>query len=268
VLETAFATVSYVVVDPEAGVCRYTSAGHPPPLVARPDGTVEFLEGARGLPLGTVSDTRYTQAVVELPAGSVLLLYTDGLVERRSRPLDEGLELLRTAVLDGPRDPERLVDHVLEEMIGIAVRGDDIAILAVRVSPVAPRVLNLRLPSDTSSLNLVREGLRIWLEGAPLSRAEAEDIVLASWEACANAIEHARDPANAHVSLRAEIDGSRIRVVIEDTGQWAPPAARFDRGLGLRLMHSLMSSVEIAPAETGTRVTLEKEISGSPEPAE
>jgi serine phosphatase RsbU (regulator of sigma subunit)/anti-sigma regulatory factor (Ser/Thr protein kinase) len=268
VLETAFATVSYVVVDPEAGVCRYTSAGHPPPLVARPDGTVEFLEGARGLPLGTVSDTRYTQAVVELPAGSVLLLYTDGLVERRSRPLDEGLELLRTAVLDGPRDPERLVDHVLEEMIGIAERGDDIAILAVRVSPVAPRVLDLRLPSDTSSLNLVREGLRIWLEGAPLSRAEAEDIVLASWEACANAIEHARDPANAHVSLRAEIDGSRIRVVIEDTGQWAPPAARFDRGLGLRLMHSLMSSVEIAPAETGTRVTLEKEISGSPEPAE
>jgi len=153
-------------------------------------------------------------------------------------------------------------------MIGTGERGDDIAILAVRVSPVAPRILDLRLPSDVSSLNLVRDGLRIWLEGAPLSRTEAEDVVLASWEACANSIEHARDPANAHFSLRAELDASRVRIVIEDTGQWAPPAAQFDRGLGLRLMHSLMSSVEIAPAETGTRVSLEKELTGSRETAE
>jgi serine phosphatase RsbU (regulator of sigma subunit)/anti-sigma regulatory factor (Ser/Thr protein kinase) len=268
VLETAFATVAYVVVDPGTGVCRYTSAGHPPPLVVFPDGTVELLEGARGLPLGTVPDVRYTQAVVEVPAGSMLLLYTDGLVERRSRPLDEGLELLRTAVLQGPRDPERLVEHVLERMVGTAERGDDIAMLAVRFLPVAPRVLDLRLPSDVSSLDLVRDGLRVWLEGAPLSRTEAEDVVLASWEACANAIEHARDPRNDHVTLRAELEGSLVRIVVEDTGQWAPPADRFDRGLGLRLMHSLMSSVHVVATDGGTRVILEKGITESPEPVE
>jgi serine phosphatase RsbU (regulator of sigma subunit)/anti-sigma regulatory factor (Ser/Thr protein kinase) len=260
VLETAFATVAYVVVDPEAGICRYTSAGHPPPFVVYPDGTVETLEGARGLPLGTVPDAQYRQAVVDVPAGSVLLLYTDGLVERRSRPLDEGLELLRTAVQHGPRDPELLVEHVLQRMVGTEERGDDIALLAVRIFPVAPRVLDLRLPSHVSSLNLVRDALRVWLESAPLGRVEAEDVVLASWEACANAIEHARDPQNSHITLRAELGKSAVRIVVEDTGQWARPAARFDRGLGLRLMRSLMSSVEIAAAENGTRVTLEKEI--------
>jgi serine phosphatase RsbU (regulator of sigma subunit)/anti-sigma regulatory factor (Ser/Thr protein kinase) len=260
VLETAFATVVYVVVDPAAGICRYTSAGHPPPLVAYPDRTVELLEGARGLPLGTVPDVRYTQAVVELPAGSVLLLYTDGLVERRSRPLDEGLELLRTAVVEGPRDPELLVEHVLERMIGTSERGDDIALLAVRLLTVAPRPLDLRLPGDVGSLDLVRDALRIWLEGAPLGRAEAEDVVLASWEACANAIEHARDPEQDRLRVCAELDESVVRIVVEDTGQWAPPADRFDRGLGLRLMHSLMSSVDIARGDTGTRVTLEMEI--------
>jgi serine phosphatase RsbU (regulator of sigma subunit)/anti-sigma regulatory factor (Ser/Thr protein kinase) len=264
VLETAFATVAYVVVDPEAGICRYTSAGHPPPLVAYPDGTVEFLEGARGLPLGAVPDVRYTQAVVDVPAGSVLLLYTDGLVERRSRPLDEGLELLRSAVVEGPRDPERLVEHVLERLVGSGERGDDIALLAVRLFPVAPRVLDLRVPSEVGSLDLVRDALRVWVEGGPLSRAESEDVVLASWEACANAIEHARDPGEESVRIRAELEQSVVRIVVEDTGQWAPPSDRFDRGLGIRLMNALMSTVEIVRGDTGTRVTLEKEIAEAP----
>lgn len=260
VLETAFATLAYLVVDPETRVCRYTCAGHPPPLVAYPDGRVELLEGGRGLPLGASPDTRYTQGVVELPAGSVVLLYTDGLVERRTRPIDEGLELLRAAAIEGPRDPELLVEHVLARMIGSEDRGDDIALLAVRLLAVAPQPLDLRVANEVGSMDLVRDALRVWLEGAPLSRSDAKDVVLASWEACANAIEHARDPGADYVSVHAEVDDSVVRVVVEDTGHWAPPADRFDRGLGLRLVHSVMSSAEIAPGATGTRVTLEKEI--------
>ena len=139
VVETAFATIVYAVVDPAAGVCRITSAGHPPMLVAYPDRRVELVEGGRGLPLGAGPDTRYGQAVIELPVGSVLLLYSDGLVERRGRTIDEGLEELKRAAADGPREPEQLVEHILNRMVGEEERGDDIALLAARLLAVAPR---------------------------------------------------------------------------------------------------------------------------------
>ena len=109
-LDTSFATVAYLVLDPETGVCRAASAGHPPPLVAFPDGRVEFLERARGLPLGTGIDSKYRQQTIELPAGAIVVLYTDGLVERRGRSIDDGPR--RTARrgrggLDGPGPPPR-----------------------------------------------------------------------------------------------------------------------------------------------------------------
>jgi len=258
VLETAFATLVYAVVDPETLVCRYTSAGHPPPLALFPDGRVELLEGGRGLPLGTGSNALYRQDVVELPAGSVLVLYTDGLVERRGESIDVGFEELRVAAGAGPREPEQLVEHILEAMIGSREREDDIAIIAVRVFAVAPRVLDLRLPSATGSLDVVRDSLRVWLGGVATRRAEAEEIVLAAWEACANAIEHAQDPGKDFVRLVATVADSRVRVVIEDTGRWSPQEDRPDRGLGLQLMRTLMSSVEIDTGSGGTRVTLER----------
>jgi anti-sigma regulatory factor (Ser/Thr protein kinase) len=263
VVETAFATIAYVVIDPEAGVCRYTSAGHPPPLVAYPDGRVELLEGGRGLPLGAGSDTRYRQDVAELPAGTALLLYTDGLVERRGRPIDEGFELLCEVARTGPREPEQLVEHVLEQMIGGEERGDDIALLAVRLLTVAPRPLRLRVPSDAGSLDLVRDAVRTWLQGTSLSRTDAHDVVLATWEACANSIEHALDPDQNYVEVSAEITDSRVRISVEDTGSWTPPTERTDRGLGLRLMQAAMTSVDIASGDTGTRVTFEKELAGA-----
>ncbi len=262
-LETTFATLAYVVVDPASGVCRLTSAGHPPPLVAYADGTVELIEGGRGLPLGVGPDTRYRQTVLELPVGSVLLLYSDGLVERRGRSIDEGLERLRAAVVDGPRHPEQLVEHVVERLVGEAERGDDIALLAFRLLAVAPAPLELRIPNDIGSLELVRDSLRVWLEGTPASPADAHDLVLAAWEACANAVEHAQEPAGDHVSVHADRTETGVRIVVEDSGGWVQPADRSDRGLGLRLMHSLMSSVDIARDEQGTRVTLEKELAGT-----
>jgi len=261
--ESAFATVLYAILDPETGVCRFTSAGHPPPLVVLPNGEASYIEGGRGLPLGTGTDVRYRQQTLTLPVGSTVLLYTDGLVERRTESIDVGLERLRLAVEAAPGNPERLVDHVLESVIGTAGRGDDIAVLAVRFLAVAPKPLELDLPSDSHSLDLVRDALRVWLEEAPATETESHDIVLAAWEACANAVEHpqgATDPAS--FAIRAELEDSTVLVTVSDPGSWLAEAERPDRGLGLQLIRSVMSSVEIDSGESGTRVRLEKLLAG------
>lgn len=259
VLDTSFATLVYAVVDPQASVCRFTSAGHPPPLAVFADGRAEFLEGARGLPLGAGANTSYRHDTVELPAGSVLLLYTDGLVERRERPIDEGLELLRAAAADGPRDPEQLLERILRRLAGHE-SADDIALLAIRFLPVAPKPLRLRVPSEAGSLELIRDVLRAWFETVPLDRFNVEELVLATWEACANAIEHAREPSGEHVSVWADLSETHVRISVEDTGVWSPPNERPDRGLGLRLVRSAASSIDIDTGEKGTKVTFEKDL--------
>ena len=258
-LDTTFATVVYAVFDSKAGVLRHSSAGHPPPVVAFPDGRVELLEGGRGLPLGTGLGPKYRQSVVELPAGSIVLLYTDGLVERRGESIDEGIEALVAAMRDGPNDAEQLLEHVVDKLVeGTAQRADDIAILAARFLPVAPQALDLEVASRERSLQLVRDAIRTWLEGTELSRADSEALLLAVWEVCANAIEHAAEPLEEVVRVRANIDESRVRIIVEDTGRFVPVAPRPNRGLGLLLTEKLSSEFEITISERGTRVALEK----------
>lgn len=257
--DATFATVIYAVVDPRAGLLRHSSAGHPPPVVAYPDGRVELLEGGRGLPLGTGLHPKYRQSVVELPAGSIVVLYTDGLVERRGRSIDDGIADLVTAIREGPTDAEQLLEHVLQLVAG-ADRADDVAILAARFLPVAPQPLDLGVASRATSLHLVRDAIRTWLGGTELPRADAEDVLLAVWEVCANAVEHADDPLEDVVRIRASVDPSRVRIVVDDTGRFVPVAGRPHRGLGLRLTEQLASEFEIQTSERGTTVTLEKSL--------
>ena len=266
IMETAFATVIYAVIDGDARICRYSSAGHPPPLVIFPDRRAEFLEGGRGLPLGAGTETRYTQEIVELPICSTLVLYSDGLVERRGESIDVGLERLRVAALEGPRDPEELVEHLLQRLVGAGERADDIALVAVRLLALAPQPLHLRLPSNIDSLDVVRDAMRSWLAGAPLSGPEVHDIVLAVWEACANAIEHAVDPREDLLQVWADLTPTELRIAVEDTGTWAPSKKAPDRGFGLRLMRAAMTSMDITRASTGTRVTFQQSLVKAREP--
>ena len=259
VLETTFATLAYVLVDPVTGMCRLSAAGHPPPLAAYPNGRVELLEGGRGLPLGTGMGAKYRQDAFSLPAGSTLLLYSDGLVERRGRSIDEGLTDLRNAVHAGPSAPERIVEHVLDRLVGDAEREDDIALLAARFLPVAPHELDLDVSRAPRSFDLVRDALRAWLSGIALPRADAESLLLATWEAFANACEHAIDPGDL-VRVHAALLEDTVRIVVQDSGGWKPPAERPDRGLGLRLMRLLATSVDVETGEHGTRVTIEKSL--------
>jgi serine phosphatase RsbU (regulator of sigma subunit) len=129
---TTLATASYARLERRsAGGWRitYSSAGHPPLLVRLPDGSVSDLDGADGLLLG-VDDHPRTSATRDLPAGTVVLGYTDGLIERRGSSLDAGLAALRRSFAGASDDLEHLANHL------IARHGDsedDVALIAVRL---------------------------------------------------------------------------------------------------------------------------------------
>jgi serine phosphatase RsbU (regulator of sigma subunit)/anti-sigma regulatory factor (Ser/Thr protein kinase) len=261
--EAPFATLAFVTVDPRTGTCRYALAGHPPPLVRYPSGKVEYLEGGRSLPLGIGGDVKYRQAVAALPAGSIVVLYTDGLIERRDRSLEDGLNMLLDLVAEGPRAPDALADYVLAQAFRDHERSDDVAVLVVRLPTVRSGQLELTLPSEPDALQTARDELRAWLARGGIDGAAAHDIVLAAWEACANAVEHPEQPREAAFTLEAARDGDRVRLLVRDGGRWRPERPREERGLGLRLMRSLMESVEVDRAPTGTVVRMERRVSAA-----
>lgn len=129
------ATVVYVVVDPSGGEAVFSSAGQCPPLLVTPGGGADFVTGGLSAPLGTVPGCPNPEATVRLSPGSTLLLFTDGLVESRSKPIDEGLDQLRRAGANGPPDLEALCDHVLGSCLGGLPHDDDLSLLAVRFGP-------------------------------------------------------------------------------------------------------------------------------------
>jgi PAS domain S-box-containing protein len=134
------ATIATAVVarveQPEHGatLMRWSNAGHPPPMLLRPDGTVTALTGTRtNLLLGIDPATRRTESEVALEPGSTVLLYTDGLVERRGRSLHEGLDLLQGILAElADRPLDELCDEVLARMLTLEPQ-DDVALVAMRV---------------------------------------------------------------------------------------------------------------------------------------
>jgi serine phosphatase RsbU (regulator of sigma subunit) len=126
----ALATAIFMVLAPDGSHLDFSCAGHPPPLLVNPDGTVTYLEGGRSTPLGVRNGDRPVAAAL-LEPGGLLLLYTDGLVERRDAGIDTGLERLAAAASKAGRDPERFCDSVVAEMLGGDGPADDVALLAI-----------------------------------------------------------------------------------------------------------------------------------------
>jgi serine phosphatase RsbU (regulator of sigma subunit) len=124
-----FSTMVYLLWNPRSRVARVVSAGHPPPLLLEPNGRTEYLEVSPSLPVGVLHDTEYRQSEATLAPGSMLVLYTDGLVEQRR--LDHGLAHLKRAVIHETNDLEALCDHVLRFMLP-AQTVDDVALLVLR----------------------------------------------------------------------------------------------------------------------------------------
>lgn len=124
-------TVAYVVVDVMAGRLSSASAGHPPPVLLRDDGSGDWLDGASGPPLGVVGGGHpRCSASTQWNGTARLLLYTDGLIERPGEPIDVGLQrLLRAAVRLGDLPPQAFLDCLLVELVPPEVQRDDIAVL-------------------------------------------------------------------------------------------------------------------------------------------
>ncbi|MBT2509364.1 SpoIIE family protein phosphatase [Streptomyces sp. ISL-98] len=128
--EDEMATCIYAVHDPATAQCVVARAGHPPPAVATAGGGVTFLDGPPGVPLGTGGQDFRTQQV-PLPPGSLLVLYTDGLIEARDSDLDEGMDRLAQALRHREQPLEALCDGILEHLLPSSAQ-DDVAVLLAR----------------------------------------------------------------------------------------------------------------------------------------
>ncbi|WP_082373919.1 SpoIIE family protein phosphatase [Nocardia sp. NRRL S-836] len=251
-------TVFCGVLDPATGRLLYSSAGHPPAILALLDGTTRLLEDGRSIPLAVKPGIERTEAECTLPPRSTLLTYTDGLVERRRTSLTEGIDRAAHTVQRGRANGlEDLAGQIMTTLAPTGGYEDDVALLLYR----HPAPLDLTFRAEPGELHGARSALRTWLGQCGLSATLAQGVLLAVGEACANAVEHAyRDVTRQHVRVRAEsAGGTGLLVTVADTGTWktptTDPAAR--RGRGTTIMRTMMDEVAIVPDQSGTTVTMQ-----------
>jgi anti-sigma regulatory factor (Ser/Thr protein kinase) len=257
--DARMATYLYGVVDAERKTFTFVNGSHPPPLVVRPDGTAEIVQSSLLPPLGASLMPLAEEARVELDPGTTLVLYTDGLIERRGERLLTRQQELHAAAAAAPAEPDLLCEALIDQMLGGEPPSDDVAILTLQRAPTADETLRLRVAARPEELAAIRRLLRGWLTEAGADRRSIEAVLLASGEACTNAIEHAYGPGEQTFELEGAREGDDIVLVIRDAGRWRAPRGQH-RGRGLGLMETFMDEVEVTPGEGGTAVRMRRRI--------
>ena len=254
------ATLVLAVFDPVEGKLTWVNAGHPPPLILDGEGTPHFLEGARSVPLGVLPFPGYEEESTTLEPGSAIVLYTDGLIERRGEHLDEGLELIADAAGQGMLDPEALCDRLLASALPGAAPSDDVALLVLSHVPFGSRLM-IDLPSEPRALSSLRALMRRWLEQTQAPVDDVHAIVMACSEACSNAIEHAGAGPDETIAFEAVLCDDEIEVTVRDRGHWRDQRPPGNQGRGLELIDALMDDVQLDTPSEGTTVRLRRRIS-------
>ncbi|HYZ80905.1 MAG TPA: SpoIIE family protein phosphatase [Solirubrobacteraceae bacterium] len=251
------ATVLFLIIDASRGMVRLSRAGHPPPALRTAAGEIRFLETGSTLPLGIDDRVSAEEAEYHLAPGDTLLLFTDGLVERRRESINTGFDRLRDAFTNAPAEVEPLCDFVLERTVSEQASHDDIAVLALRMLGPPLGALDLNLPASTGSVPLARHRLRVWLiENVPeLDRVVRGDLEVAWSEACTNVIRHAYGPVDAMFQATASRDKDSVTLEVRDRGQWRPPRGQHG-GRGIALMRVLCDEVTVDHRAEGTTVTM------------
>ena len=270
------ATLALAVLDPAAGKLRYTTCGHPPPLVIGIEGAARYLEGTGTGPLGTGSPP--VLATSALAPGELVLLYSDGLVERPDRTIAEGMAELAVAaagaVAEAPAeqalafaaDPaaaERVCQRTVE-LLTRAGRADDITALAAQRLAAPVPALRLELPSERPSLTTARDAFAGWLSRLGAAADDADALHLALVEVFTNAIEHAYPGGPGTIELEATLgDDGNVECRVTDHGSWRQPdPADADRGHGLMVAGQVVDQLlvshppRLAGGTAGSRGTI------------
>ncbi|MFW3473416.1 ATP-binding SpoIIE family protein phosphatase [Streptomyces microflavus] len=241
------ATCVYAVHDPNEGQLVYASAGHLPILVRDEDGTVQRAAEPTGPPLGT-GGWVHTSGTIGLPPGSTAVLYTDGLVERRSEDIDEGVASLAGALSGAKGSPQVVCDRLIRSLGVTAEHDDDVAVLVVQ-HPA-------RTGANAELFHNAALELLGGIEAAPRARAFATGVltswrfpvelrdlgVLAASELVANSLQHGTPP------MRLGLRRTDRRLIIEVTDgddhlprrRQAEPAD--EAGRGIEIIASIATS--------------------------
>jgi len=235
--EDAIATCIYAVFDPHTRDLRLASAGHPPPLVRRPDGRTVALEVEVGAPLGLADASRETTA--QLQPGSTLALYTDGLVEVRGSDIDRGISALCEAIAAGPADLEELAEVVMSRL---GEGDDDVALLLIRVPEDVDsrsRTVLVEVPRERALMFDVRSQARLAMRSWMLLDDVVDTATVVASELATNALVHGR----GRVELRLRLTRDRLVLESVDSGQHMPRRRRAgdedEGGRGLHLVAEL-----------------------------
>jgi anti-sigma regulatory factor (Ser/Thr protein kinase) len=214
------------------------------------------LDGGRGFALALRPDQEHPEAHVTMGPRSTLLLYTDGLVERRRASLDTGIMAAAEVVRAGrSADLDQMADDLMSGLEPDGGYQDDVALLLYR----QPGPLEMAFPAHTDQLAPSRSELRGWLGRVGVDPEQVQNVLIAVGEAVSNAIEHGhRNTPDGTVTLRACAYADQLRVTIRDTGTWKEnrPGENIRRGRGLALMRGLMDDFSIHSDPGGTTVDL------------
>ncbi|CAM5395100.1 PAS domain S-box-containing protein OS=Streptomyces violarus OX=67380 GN=FHS41_000685 PE=4 SV=1 [Streptomyces violarus] len=254
------ATCLYAVYDPVSRHCCFARAGHPAPAVVSPDGSVELTEIPAAPPLG-VGSLPYEATEVVLPEGSLLVLYTNGLIEDRDRDrdLDAGVHRLRESLARPAPSLDALCDTVLADLLPQRP-ADDVALLVARTRALdASQVATWAVPDDPSAVAQTRKDVVAQLERWGLSDAVFVTELVVS-ELVTNAIRHAQPP----IQLRLIHDNTLI-CEVSDGGNTAPHLRRartYDEGgRGLLLVAQLTGRWGTRQGAWGKTIWAEQTIS-------
>ncbi len=249
-----FVTCIYGVYDPFRDEFRYANAGHPPPVMALPNEAAgQRLQDASAPPLG-LGVGRYGEHRVSLPSGAAVLLYTDGLVERRDRVIDEGIDRLAAEFRADDRSISEIT-YALAETLAPHSGEDDTAILAARVHrDPSQRTAEIDLEPNIGSVaharRFVAETLRGWSQEPEL----VSDAVLITSELVTNAIVHGEPP----VRLRLLAVDQDITLEVDDSDSAMPRKVHDDPGAidgrGLAIVAQLSSRWAARPNGRGKTV--------------
>ena len=248
-------TVFLAILDTETGVLEYSNAGHMPAVLAGP-GQTAMLTDAASVPLAVRRVEPRPQASQVLPPGSTLMLFTDGLVERKHESIDDGIDRAAAVLVRSMTIPlDAVPETVVRELAPAPGYDDDVAMVIYRHQPT-----QLRIETDAFAGQLVnvRHRLAAWLRAADVPDALVADIVLVVNEACTNCVEHAyRGHRIGTMLLEASVADGQVRTRVTDAGSWKTPAADpGNSGRGLVLMRALSDAMELHNTPTGTAVDI------------